>query len=698
MSDTLEKKVQEVLLLRVDAGALGACVETAGVKGEERVTEAQLRSMLEERSLEEARSFVAMFDAMRASIDTMDDELEQLTAELDGMTTKIEAAVGDSAKLLEGGKRLGEEKTELQAMHDACRALSERFQLSPDEERTLASGTVNKEFLAVLDHAKRIRDDARGLLQTNHHRLGIAVMTKMSSLVEDSLWKVSHWVRAQLGSADALETLFDAEDSAAMRGKRQDEADGDDLGSSMLVQCLRLLRNTEMYAVCLDEVAANRGKPIMQSFLTALTIGTAQARPIEMHAHDPVRFVGDMLAWLHQTVASEFEVLSALFGESMNGKSQKQKQQQQSVGSVSYVLPREFEGVCRPFKVRVDQALAQKTATTAVLFRVAGLLSFYHNVIGDLLTEDSPLPVTIDLCEQSARAKLAETLRSVVHRLELAPPVPPQDLQPPLAVRQTVALIAELVSAAGTMLVLPSKTTDSSASKRSSSEEGTVEVEEDTESRARRCASSLDAAAMFLVEPLLGSLEHSAATKLDETSLSVYMINCLSSILVAVSGSPQLHDVAVTLGEHIDEHVQALIAQQCSRFLGDCGLAPKLAILSQLKDEEAQQQQKPDGGEKKPQQQLSSVLGLEPRAIESAVRAFESSLLDISSSLVQSYIDRLLNPRYCSMVRRGVASLVSTKYATLYAAVTDPASGYPENGARVFHYAPEQVSVMLDVC
>lgn len=40
-------------------------------------------------------------------------------------------------------------------------------------------------------------------------------------------------------------------------------------------------------------------------------------RPIEIHAHDPLRYVGDMLAWVHQSIAGEREFLEGLFG--MNG-------------------------------------------------------------------------------------------------------------------------------------------------------------------------------------------------------------------------------------------------------------------------------------------------------------------------------------------------------------------------------------------
>ena len=48
---------------------------------------------------------------------------------------------------------------------------------------------------------------------------------------------------------------------------------------------------------------------ILNAFLTALTRGGPNGlpRPIEIHAHDPLRYVGDIMAWVHQAVASERE-------------------------------------------------------------------------------------------------------------------------------------------------------------------------------------------------------------------------------------------------------------------------------------------------------------------------------------------------------------------------------------------------------
>lgn len=64
----------------------------------------------------------------------------------------------------------------------------------------------------------------------------------------------------------------------------------------------------------LDEYATARRAVLVRGFLDALTLGGpgGTPRPIEMHGHDPQRYVGDMLAWLHQAIPLEWENLQAL--------------------------------------------------------------------------------------------------------------------------------------------------------------------------------------------------------------------------------------------------------------------------------------------------------------------------------------------------------------------------------------------------
>lgn len=59
---------------------------------------------------------------------------------------------------------------------------------------------------------------------------------------------------------------------------------------------------------------------LVRGFLDALTMGGpgGAPRPIELQAHDPQRYVGDMLAWVHQALPSEHEAAQALFAKCSN--------------------------------------------------------------------------------------------------------------------------------------------------------------------------------------------------------------------------------------------------------------------------------------------------------------------------------------------------------------------------------------------
>lgn len=65
----------------------------------------------------------------------------------------------------------------------------------------------------------------------------------------------------------------------------------------------------------LSALSNTRQAAVLSSFLDALTRGGPNGlpRPIEIHAHDPLRYVGDMLAWVHQSIAGEREFLDGLF-------------------------------------------------------------------------------------------------------------------------------------------------------------------------------------------------------------------------------------------------------------------------------------------------------------------------------------------------------------------------------------------------
>lgn len=82
----------------------------------------------------------------------------------------------------------------------------------------------------------------------------------------------------------------------------------------------------------LSVLTQTRQLTLFNAFMDALTRGGPGGlpRPIEIHAHDPLRYVGDMLAWVHQSIAGEREFLESLF---------QAKAERRMVGSV-----RKFDG------------------------------------------------------------------------------------------------------------------------------------------------------------------------------------------------------------------------------------------------------------------------------------------------------------------------------------------------------------------
>ena len=82
-----------------------------------------------------------------------------------------------------------------------------------------------------------------------------------------------------------------------------------------LFRAMACLQEREiLFKYCLDEYVTVRRSAIVRNFIEALTRGrpSANTSAIELHSNDVIRYVGDMLAFLHQSVANEKEMIDTL--------------------------------------------------------------------------------------------------------------------------------------------------------------------------------------------------------------------------------------------------------------------------------------------------------------------------------------------------------------------------------------------------
>jgi len=158
----------------------------------------------------------------------------------------------------------------------------------------------------------------------------------------------------------------------------------------------------------LTSLSEIRQTTLLSSFIIALTRGgpSGLPRPIELHAHDPIRYVGDMLAWVHQSIAAEQEFLESLFdlraAHRMVGSVRKFGSGGEEEEWIQELLDLAIGKLCVPLKVCVThdrrfkaskqlQMRVQQTVrsqeSSIVSYKIANLLQFYRmtmrRTIGD---------------------------------------------------------------------------------------------------------------------------------------------------------------------------------------------------------------------------------------------------------------------------------------------------------------------------
>ncbi|CAM9625354.1 unnamed protein product, partial [Hapterophycus canaliculatus] len=141
------------------------------------------------------------------------------------------------------------------------------------------------------------------------------------------------------------------------------------------------------------------------------------------------RYVGDILAWVHQAVVMEKELVAALFGDggdssdgngtgtgngTGNGTGSKAdgenggvsaagrgKQEEEGLMSAEEVLCKVLQGIARPLQSRVSTVL-ESVREAGVGYRLLNLLAFYRATVGQLAGLDSPLMGALSECRKNA--------------------------------------------------------------------------------------------------------------------------------------------------------------------------------------------------------------------------------------------------------------------------------------------------------
>ncbi|KAK7693935.1 hypothetical protein QCA50_003509 [Cerrena zonata] len=259
-----------------------------------------LKRDVESKLAESSRKFLDAFAEVDKQLDTLQEHIGTMRTRCDEAQTQLQQTSEACQSLLDRAGSLREQRQDIASRQSVVSLFLSRFTLTSDEAEAITSREVpvGPRFFAAMDKTEKIREDCRVLMagEDGPTQAGLDIMAATSNHLEqayDKIFRYCSFEFRQMGRDAQTE-----------------------VGHTMQQAVKRLQRRPELLNEGLSLLSQTRQATFMNGFMDALTRGGPGGlpRPIELHAHDPMRYVGDMLAWVHQAIAAEREFLESLFG------------------------------------------------------------------------------------------------------------------------------------------------------------------------------------------------------------------------------------------------------------------------------------------------------------------------------------------------------------------------------------------------
>jgi len=619
----LSRKLKKVLdsKLESDADTLDALKELSTFFKENNLQNRRnLRGEIERRNLQITNDFLTAFQVVKDRLDQVDKNVTGMSKSCANMQARLSASKTVTSELMRKTTEVQSRSKTLQLQAEIAEKWRDRLTLSQEDREVLQSRSlhdqhkISPEFFQVLDKVAKIKSDCQVLLSAGHQTAALTTMDQMSDLEESAIERLYRWAQATVRNTELT-------DGALVQ----------------LGQAMRHLQHREsLFQHVIDEYINSRRAALVRGFIEALTVGGpgGAPRPIEMHAHEPTRYVGDMLAWLHQSCPGEQESVQHLlkFCDQVNKHELESK-----------IMTGATEGVCRPLKSRVEQILMSE-ASPVTLYRLTNLIRFYLSTMANVVKADSCLSLTLTELSQWSHSQFMTMLQSSV-AAHLARMEGGGDLSPSPATTSLLGLLRDVMSGAGHSVVDENK-------------------------------DDLEKIIGCVCDPLTHQLQ-TTADSLPSQDGAVFLINNLHQLRTTLSLYRTPESRLSSLSTMIDSSLGILSSHQTNHLLSALGLLNIQPLLI-------------PGGDGTP---LSTVPGCHPAAV-SSISSRLDSWLAAPDLLLLPPTRLLISSGHRRHVTQESHKQLAVVYSQLYAAVTTVSNGYE---AGTLNKTPDQISQLLQL-
>ncbi|CAK9003847.1 unnamed protein product [Durusdinium trenchii] len=527
-----------------------------------------------------------------------------------------------------------------------------RFRLSEADTQLVRSGDkpLDDDFFSAFERLEQVRANARHMLSTSGQQTsGVDILHETSEILEASYERMFVWVQQQCrGPRDAAVA-------------KSTSAELDTPAGNVLKRVLKLLRERPVYFNhCLRDIARVRKQALQQRFLEALSQGDALgARPIELQAADPVRFVGEMFAWLLEHVVIEKEALGSLISKDSHLSWHEDESpickhaSRMTMVSFDEMFDIALDGVAATLVAKTKQSLQANTSSLmhgpsasspaiVTVYKVAQVFSFYAKTLEELLRKEAQLVVTcVDLHARTYQEFLdlweaqAQKLRQGVASVYVAA------LSAPSFVVEAANTLQEVLSIYE-MAPVPA---------------------------GEREADFLPVLSAAF-DPLLNHCQQ-VASMMDSTDGQVFLMNCVSVMQTPLRKHEFTKQRQEMYNAFVQDQLSKFVEGQAKAVLSKVGLSERLKALR----------------EKPPDLPLSGVPELHPVSLAATLRSFYNSLFTLGGALSLPLLERIEDSNLRHQARGGVAKLIASSYEELYNGIVD---------LGITTHTPDQVRTLLE--
>ena len=530
-----------------------------------------LRENLQEQGLNNIKEFLEHFEPLKNRLENIYNTVQSLDDTCQNIEKQITHAEGTTAVFMKQSRKLQDEKEDLLKRQGLVDDFLTNYQLSREELQLLRHEPLREsdggmKFFQTVEKLNRIRKNSSTLLGSVFQRASLETLEELTSVQEVVYARLYEWVK------EYCENLGDGYSDKKIQSLSNNNGSGGAKGMIITRRALNLLRDRpEYYNDCVQIVIKTRQISLRRRFIVALTRGSSgpngNSRPIELHAHDVFRYLSDMLAWVHVSIATETDVLTNLVEDDDN-KNDNSKNDNNNVNgnenmnndfdstavaaySRKNALSNIFNGLTRPLSSRIIQSISQ-THDMVSIFQIIDVLSFYLYTLRNLLSPSCKFIEGLENCSVKAQKHFKVSLEKYANDI-----------------RENLPSFATNLS-----VVSPIVDSASKLKKMCTIHNQSIVPENVKNSIFSDVLTSM-------IEPMR-HICTVASQHLDDMDTAVFMMNNLNVIRLCVSSYKFAKKWSSSLEQQIVSWMETLIVYQVKTCLQGCDLIKALQIIKDI--------------------------------------------------------------------------------------------------------------------